>query len=115
MAEAEVGKIYEGEVKRIVDFGAFVEILPGQDGLLHKSQISNEYFRRIEDEINEGDIIQVKVIEVDREGKIRLTRKELLPPSSSDGDRPRRPPRDNHNNSGSDRRSGRPLCHNRDR
>ncbi|MGA1870387.1 MAG: polyribonucleotide nucleotidyltransferase [bacterium] len=104
VAEAEVGGIYEGEVKRICEFGAFVEILPGQDGLLHKSQISNHYFKRIEDEINEGDKIKVKVLEIDREGKIRLSRKELLPPSSSDDDRQGKPYESRHNDSDGNRR-----------
>ncbi|MBN2373923.1 polyribonucleotide nucleotidyltransferase [bacterium] len=85
--EPEVGKIYDGEVKRICDFGAFIEILPGTDGLLHKTEISHKYFRRIEDEIKEGDIIKVKVIGIDSEGKVKLGRKELLPkPDPSDPD-----------------------------
>jgi polyribonucleotide nucleotidyltransferase len=83
--EPEVGKIYEGIVKKICDFGAFIEILPSTDGLLHKTEISHKYFRRIEDEIKEGERIQVKVIDIDPDGKVKLGRKELLPkPDPSD-------------------------------
>lgn len=90
--EPEVGKIYEGVVKKICDFGAFVEILPSTDGLLHKTEISYRYFRRIEDEIKEGERIKVKVIEVDRDGKVRLGRKELLP-KPDPSEMQQRPPR----------------------
>lgn len=78
IAEAELGKIYSGKVKRIVDFGAFVEILPGTEGLLHISQISEKRIAKVSDELNEGDEIPVKVIEIDRTGKIRLSRKEAM-------------------------------------
>ncbi len=77
-AEAEVGKIYKGLVKRIADFGAFVEILPGVDGLVHISQLADEKVRNVEDILREGDEVMVKVLEVDRQGKIRLSRKEAL-------------------------------------
>jgi polyribonucleotide nucleotidyltransferase len=77
-AEAEVGKIYRGTVRRVVDFGAFVEIMPGTDGLVHISQLANERVRQVTDVVHEGDVIDVKVIEVDRSGKIRLSRKEAL-------------------------------------
>jgi len=77
-AEAELGKIYLGKVKRIVDFGAFVEILPGTEGLLHISQISDKRVAKVTDEINEGDEVLVKVIEIDKLGRIRLSRKEAL-------------------------------------
>jgi polyribonucleotide nucleotidyltransferase len=77
-AEAEVGKIYNGVVKRIADFGAFVEILPGVDGLVHISQIADEKVRTVTDYLQEGDQVPVKVLEVDRQGKIRLSRKEAL-------------------------------------
>lgn len=76
--EPEVDKIYQGKVKRIMDFGAFVEIIPGTDGLLHISQISNQRIRRVEDVLKEGDEVEVKVIEVDRQGKVKLSRKALL-------------------------------------
>jgi polyribonucleotide nucleotidyltransferase len=74
--EAVVGKIYKGIVKRLADFGAFVEILPGTDGLVHISQIAEEKIRRVEDVLSEGDEVMVKVLEVDRQGKIRLSMKE---------------------------------------
>jgi polyribonucleotide nucleotidyltransferase len=75
-AVPEVGKIYHGVVRKIVEFGAFVEIMPGTDGLLHISQISNERIRRVEDVLHEGDEIPVKVLDVDRSGKIRLSLRE---------------------------------------
>ncbi len=78
IAEAELGKIYLGKVKRITDFGAFVEILPGTDGLLHISQISEKRIAKVTDELREGDEVLVKVIEIDRQGKIRLSRKEAM-------------------------------------
>ena len=76
--EAEVGKIYVGVVKRIVDFGAFVEIMPGTEGLVHISQLANERVKRVEDIVREGDQVKVKVIEIDRQGRIRLSRKDAL-------------------------------------
>jgi polyribonucleotide nucleotidyltransferase len=76
--EAEVGKIYRGTVKKIVDFGAFVEILPGTEGLLHISQIAKERVAKVTDVLQEGDEVMVKVLEVDKSGKIRLSRKEAL-------------------------------------
>ncbi|MEN6375228.1 MAG: polyribonucleotide nucleotidyltransferase [Smithella sp.] len=76
--EAEVGKIYRGTVKKIVDFGAFVEILPGTEGLLHISQIAKERVNKVTDILKEGDEVMVKVLEVDKSGKIRLSRKEAL-------------------------------------
>ncbi len=75
-AEPEVGKIYKGKVRKVVEFGAFVEIMPGTDGLLHISQLSDERVRRVEDVVREGDEVMVKVLEVDRGGKIRLSLKE---------------------------------------
>jgi polyribonucleotide nucleotidyltransferase len=77
-AEAEVGKIYRGTVRKVVDFGAFVEILPGTDGLVHISQLAHERVRKVSDVVKEGDVIDVKVLEVDKSGKIRLSRKEAL-------------------------------------
>jgi len=76
--EAEVGKIYRGTVKKIVDFGAFVEILPGTEGLLHISQIAKERIAKVTDVLQEGDEVVVKVLEIDKSGKIRLSRKEAL-------------------------------------
>ncbi len=80
VAEAELGKVYEGKVVRIAEFGAFVEILPGVDGLLHISQISHKRIAKVKDVLNEGDMVTVKVIEIDKQGRVRLSRKELLKP-----------------------------------
>ena len=77
-AQAEVGKIYKGVVKRIADYGAFVEILPGTDGLLHISQMAEGRVERVTDIVREGDEVWVKVLDVDRTGKIRLSRKEAM-------------------------------------
>jgi polyribonucleotide nucleotidyltransferase len=76
--EAEVGKVYHGLVRRIAPFGAFVEIIPGTDGMLHISEIDRAHVKRVEDYFKVGDRIDVKVISVDNEGKIRLSRKALL-------------------------------------
>ena len=76
--EAEVGKIYLGKVRKIMDFGAFVEIFPGTDGLIHISQLAEERVKDVKDILKEGDEVLVKVLEVDKQGKIRLSRKEAL-------------------------------------
>ena len=76
-AEAEVGAIYEGTIARIVDFGAFVTILPGKDGLLHISQISSERIEKVTDVLEEGQTIKVKVLDVDQRGRIKLSMKEV--------------------------------------
>jgi polyribonucleotide nucleotidyltransferase len=76
----EVGKIYMGKVKRVMDFGAFVEILPNTEGLVHISQLAYQRVQNVSDVVSEGDEIMVKVIEVDKQGKIRLSRKEALQP-----------------------------------
>jgi polyribonucleotide nucleotidyltransferase len=76
-AEVEVGSIYEGRVARLMDFGAFVTILPGKDGLVHISQISDERVEKVSDKLAEGDIVKVKVLEVDRQGRVRLSMKEV--------------------------------------
>ena len=75
--EVEVGKVYEGKVVRLMDFGAFVTILPGKDGLVHISQISDEHVGKVSDKLNEGDIVRVKVLEIDRQGRVRLSIKEV--------------------------------------
>lgn len=77
-AEVEVGKIYEGKVARLMDFGAFVTILPGKDGLVHISQISDEHVERVSDKLAEGDIVKVKVLEIDRQGRVRLSMKAVV-------------------------------------
>ncbi|HDL54051.1 MAG TPA: polyribonucleotide nucleotidyltransferase, partial [Proteobacteria bacterium] len=74
--EAQIGKIYRGTVKKIMDFGAFVEIIPGTDGLVHISQLADRRVNKVEDVVKVGDVIKVKVLDVDREGKIRLSLKE---------------------------------------
>ena len=76
-AEVEVGKIYEGKVVRLMEFGAFVTILPGKDGLVHISQISEERVEKVSDKLSEGDVVKVKVLEVDRQGRVRLSMKEV--------------------------------------
>ena len=77
-AEAEVGAVYTGKVARIVDFGAFVNILPGKDGLVHISQIANERVENVTDHLSEGEEVRVKVLDVDQRGRIKLSIKELL-------------------------------------
>jgi len=76
-AEVEVGKIYEGKVVRLMDFGAFVTVLPGKDGLVHISQISNEHVEKVSDKLAEGDIVRVRVLEIDRQGRVRLSMKAV--------------------------------------
>jgi len=82
-AEAEVGAVYNGTVARIVDFGAFVNILPGKDGLVHISQIANERVENVSDHLKEGQEVQVKVLDVDQRGRIKLSIKELLEDEAS--------------------------------
>ena len=77
-AEAEIGAYYRGRVRRVADFGAFVEIIPAMDGLIHISELDRSRVERVEDICREGDEVVVKVINIDREGKIRLSRKEAL-------------------------------------
>lgn len=76
-ADVEVGVIYEGKVAKIMDFGAFVNILPGKDGLVHISQISDERVENVSDKLSEGDVVKVKVLEIDRQGRIRLSMKAV--------------------------------------
>jgi polyribonucleotide nucleotidyltransferase len=76
-SEVEVGRVYEGRVVRLMDFGAFVQILPGKDGLVHISQISDERVERVSDKLKEGDVIRVKVLEVDRQGRVRLSMRNV--------------------------------------
>jgi len=76
-ADVEVGKIYEGKVARLMDFGAFVTILPGKDGLVHISQITDEHVDKVSDKLKEGDVVKVKVLEIDRQGRVRLSMKEV--------------------------------------
>jgi polyribonucleotide nucleotidyltransferase len=77
-AEAEIGKIYRGKVKKIMDFGAFVEIMPGTDGLVHISQLADQRVKSVSDVLKEGEEVMVKVLEVDKQGRIKLSRREAL-------------------------------------
>ncbi len=81
-ADIEVGTIYDGRVAKLMDFGAFVNILPGKDGLVHISQISDERVEKVSDRLKEGDIVKVKVLEVDKQGRIRLSMKAVSPASA---------------------------------
>lgn len=82
-AEAEVGQVYDGKVVKVVDFGAFVEVLPGTQGLLHVSEIAHERVKNVTDYLNEGDDVKVKVLEVDRSGRVKLSRKATLEKSEA--------------------------------
>jgi len=105
-AEAEIGAIYTGKVKKIMDFGAFVEILPGTDGLVHISELEHHRVKTVDEVLKEGDIVTVKVLDVDRAGKIRLSRKALLPlPEGQMPEPEHRPGSDRRHES--DRRPGR--------
>lgn len=83
VAEAEVGKTYKGKVVKIMDFGAFMEIMPGTQGLLHISEITHDRLRQVTDAVNEGDEFDVKVLDIDRAGRVKLSRKALLPKENS--------------------------------
>lgn len=85
VAEPEIGTIYEGTVVKIMDFGAFVEILPGTDGLVHISQLANHHVKKVTDIVKEGEKVKVKVLEVSRDGKIRLSRKAVLAEQGENG------------------------------
>ncbi|MCH8163893.1 MAG: S1 RNA-binding domain-containing protein, partial [Proteobacteria bacterium] len=76
-ADIEVGKIYEGKVAKLMDFGAFVNILPGKDGLVHISQICEERVENVSDKLREGEFVKVKVLEIDRQGRVRLSMKAV--------------------------------------
>jgi polyribonucleotide nucleotidyltransferase len=76
-ADVEVGMIYKGRVSKLMDFGAFVTILPGRDGLVHISQISEERVEHVSDKLSEGDTVTVKVLEIDKQGRIRLSMKAV--------------------------------------
>jgi polyribonucleotide nucleotidyltransferase len=85
-AEAEIGKIYRGKVKKITDFGAFVEILPGTDGLVHISQIAEQRIKSVSDVLKEGEEVMVKVMEIDKQGRIKLSRREALREAKQPGE-----------------------------
>ncbi|MGB4359196.1 MAG: S1 RNA-binding domain-containing protein, partial [Rhodoferax sp.] len=77
-AEVEIGKVYEGPVVKILDFGALINLLPGKDGLLHISQIAHERVEKVTDYLSEGQIVKVRVMETDEKGRIKLSMKALL-------------------------------------
>ena len=93
--DVEEGAIYEGKVVRIMDFGAFVEILPGKDGMVHISELDHTRVRAVTDVLKEGDMVKVKVLGVDDRGKVRLSRKALLPRPEGAPESDDRPPRRN--------------------
>jgi len=121
--EPEVGATYKGTVSRVADFGAFIEIMPGTDGLLHVSEMAHTRVDKVTDVMKEGDAVEVKVLSIDREGKIRLSRRELLPfPEGPEGEAAKKrmeqareqggpPPR----TGGRDRRDGPPRDRDRPR
>jgi polyribonucleotide nucleotidyltransferase len=81
--DIEVGRVYKGTVRKIVDFGAFVNIAPGTDGLCHISEIANERVANVEEYLKEGEVVDVKVIDIDRQGRVKLSRKEALKAEAS--------------------------------
>jgi polyribonucleotide nucleotidyltransferase len=83
VADVEVGKVYEGPVVKLLDFGALINILPGKDGLLHISQIAHERVNTVSDHLKEGQIVQVKLLELDEKGRMKLSMKALLPPPAA--------------------------------
>jgi len=87
-AEVEVGRIYTGKVKRIMDFGAFVEVLPGQEGLVHISKLADHHVKKVEDEVKVGDEFPVKVTEIDRQGRINLSRKAAIQKTDQEEKKP---------------------------
>jgi len=87
----EVGKIYQGKVVRLMDFGAFVEILPGKDGLVHVSQMDMNRIEKVADFAHVGDEWEVKLMEIDREGRLNLSRKATLPGYDPSQEKPREP------------------------
>ena len=85
--EPEIGKIYLGKVKRIMNFGAFCEILPGKEGLVHISELADKFVKNVEDEVKIGDEVMVKVIEIDEQGRVNLSRKQAK--SNSENGKPK--------------------------
>jgi polyribonucleotide nucleotidyltransferase len=109
VAVPEKGEIYKGKVKSITTFGAFIEIMPGKEGLLHISEISWNRLKTVEEELQEGQEVEVKLLDMDRDGKMKLSRRVLLPKPEGYVERPERsnddrPPRRDDNRSGGDRR-----------
>ncbi|HNN17632.1 MAG TPA: S1 RNA-binding domain-containing protein, partial [Giesbergeria sp.] len=87
-AEVEIGKVYEGPVTKILDFGALINLLPGKDGLLHISQIAHERVEKVTDYLTEGQIVKVKVLETDEKGRVKLSMKALAERPAGISDRP---------------------------
>ena len=79
--EVEVGKMYTGKIKRLMNFGAFCEVLPGKEGLIHISELADKYVEKVEDVVKVGDEVQVRVIEIDQQGRINLSMKQTQTPS----------------------------------
>jgi polyribonucleotide nucleotidyltransferase len=109
VAVPEKGEIYKGKVKSITTFGAFIEIMPGKEGLLHISEISWNRLKTVEEELQEGQEVEVKLLDMDRDGKMKLSRRVLLPKPEGYVERPERsnddrPPRRDDNRGGGDRR-----------
>ena len=77
-ADPEIGKIYDGRVTKLMQFGAFCEVLPGKEGLIHVSEIADEYVKNVSDHLKEGDRVKVKVLDVDAQGKVRLSMKQAV-------------------------------------
>jgi polyribonucleotide nucleotidyltransferase len=96
--DPEIGRVYRGKVRRIVNFGAFIEILPGRDGLCHISELDHYRVARVEDVVREGDMVEVKVIGIDSEGKVKLSRRQAMPAPDGEG-----PERGGPDRGGSDR------------
>lgn len=119
IALPEKGETYKGKVKNITTFGAFIEIMPGKEGLLHISEITWERLTNVEDALKVGDEVEVKLLDIDRDGKLKLSRKVLLPKPEGYVERERtdrRPPRrDGGRDGGRDGRGNRDNRDNRDR
>ena len=105
--EIQMDEIYNAKVVRLAKFGAFVELLPGKDALLHLSEISYEYVNEVEDILKEGDEIMVKVIGIDDQGKVKVSRKALLPPPEGGDANEQAPRRERDEHRDRDRRGGR--------
>ena len=77
-ADVAIGRVYEGTVVKLMDFGAIVTVLPGKQGLVHISQIANERIAKVSDKLSEGQLVKVKVLEIDRQGRIKLSMKDVV-------------------------------------
>src|SRR6185295_11011756 len=102
-AEAEIGKVYEGPITKILDFGALVNLMPGKDGLLHISQIAHQRVENVTDYLQEGQVVRVKVLETDDKGRVKLSMKALMERPEGMPEEPRREPRGDRGDRGGDR------------